>query len=66
VGGTVKFTWYVRRDVEPCPETGKIVEQDPPEQVFGRLQHEHTRVFLSAVLTLADTPPSSGHRPLIL
>jgi polar amino acid transport system ATP-binding protein len=33
-------------------EAGKIVEQGPPDQVFGRPQHERTRAFLSAVLDL--------------
>jgi polar amino acid transport system ATP-binding protein len=33
-------------------EAGKIVEQGPPDQVFGRPQHERTRAFLSAVLYL--------------
>jgi polar amino acid transport system ATP-binding protein len=33
-------------------EAGKIGEQGPPDQVFGRPQHERTRAFLSAVLDL--------------
>jgi polar amino acid transport system ATP-binding protein len=33
-------------------EAGKIVEQGPPDQVFGCPQHERTRAFLSAVLDL--------------
>jgi polar amino acid transport system ATP-binding protein len=33
-------------------DAGKIVEQGPPEQVFGRPQHERTRAFLRAVLDL--------------
>jgi polar amino acid transport system ATP-binding protein len=33
-------------------DVGKIVEQGPPEQVFGHPQYERTRAFLSAVLDL--------------
>jgi polar amino acid transport system ATP-binding protein len=33
-------------------DAGHIVEQGPPEQVFGQPQHERTQAFLSAVLDL--------------